>query len=176
MTTALQPIIPFGAVQKTNQSSVIVLVINSLSMISYKFKFIGYFLILAGIILTAVYSFHRVDISTPVFAAYSSFLVTKYFTIIKTNIFEELVILSYLAGFLLTSFSKEKTEHEYYAIIRGRSWQIAILLNSAFLILSTAFIFGRGFLMVLILNLCSTFILYNIIFLLKKRNFDRIKE
>jgi hypothetical protein len=145
-------------------------------MISYKFKIIGYIFILAGIVLTALYSYHRVDISMPVYAVYSSFLVTKYFTIIKTNIFEEVTILSFLAGFLLTAFSKEKTEHEYYATLRGKAWQTAILLNSAWLILSTAFIFGRGFLMVLILNLCSTFILYQIIFLLKKRRFDRIKE
>jgi hypothetical protein len=145
-------------------------------MISYHFKIIGYFLILTGIVLTAVYSFHRVDISMPVYAVYSSFLVTKYFTIIKTNIFEELIILSFLAGFLITSFSKEKSEHEYYATLRGKAWQTAILLNTFFLIFSTALVFGRGFLMVLILNLCSMFILYHIIFLLMKRKFDRINK
>jgi len=145
-------------------------------MISYKFKIIGYFLILAGIILTAIYSFHRVDLSMPVFAAYSSFLVTKYFTIIKTNIFEELILLSFFIGFLLIVFSKERIENEYYTVLRGKSWQTAILLNSILLICSTAFVFGRGFLMVLILNLFSTFILYYLTFQLKKRRFDRIKE
>jgi hypothetical protein len=145
-------------------------------MISYRFKTLGYLFILAGIALTAVYSFHRVDISMPVFAVYSSFLVTKYFTSIRTNIFEELMLLSYFVGFLLIVFSRERTEHEYYTVLRGKAWQTAILLNSTLLIFSTAFVFGRGFLMVLILNLFSIFILYYIVFLLRKRKFDRIKE
>jgi hypothetical protein len=145
-------------------------------MISYKFKIPGYILILAGIVLTAIYSFHRVDISMPVFAVYSSFLLTKYFTVIKTNIFEELIILSFLGGFLLTAFSRERTDHEYYTILRGKAWHLAILLNSVLLVFSTVFIFGRGFLMVLVINLFSTFILYHLIFMVKKRKFDRMKE
>jgi hypothetical protein len=145
-------------------------------MISYKFKIPGYILILAGIVLTAIYSFHRVDISMPVFAVYSSFLLTKYFTVIKTNIFEELIILSFLGGFLLTAFSRERTDHEYYTILRGKAWHLAILLNSVLLVFSTVFIFGRGFLMVLVINLFSTFILYHLIFMFKKRKFDRMKE
>jgi hypothetical protein len=145
-------------------------------MISNRYKLPGYLFILTGIVLTTIYSLHRVDISMPVFAVYSSFLLTKYFTVIKTNIFEELILISFLGGFLLTAFSRERTEHEYYSVIRGKAWHLAILVNSALLIFSTIFVFGRGFLMVLVINLFSTFILYHLIFFFKKRKFDRLKE
>jgi len=143
-------------------------------MISSKYKILGFLLILTGIVFTAVYSLHRVDLSMPVFAVYASYLETKYLTLIKTNIFEELILLSFLAGFLLTAFSKERTEHEYYSTLRVKAWHLAILINSAMLIFSTLFVFGRGFLMLLIFNLFSNFIFYHIIFILKKRKFDRM--
>lgn len=145
-------------------------------MISSKYKIAGIVFILTGLVLTAVYSLHRVDLSMPVLAVHSSYLSTKYFTIIRTNIFEELIFLSFFAGFLLTAFSKEKVEHESYPALRGKAWQVAILINSSLLVFFTLFVFGKGFMMILIFNLFSTFIFYHIIFWLKKRKFERNRE
>ena len=142
-------------------------------MIPYRFKIPGWILILAGIGLTILYSVHRLNIQMPVFAMHSSYVVTKYFTVIRTNIFEEIIFLSYFAGFLLTAFSKEKIEREAYTNIRAQSWRNAILINSALLILCTLFVYGRGFIGVLILNLFSVFIFYHIFFYVKKWRFDR---
>ena len=142
-------------------------------MIPYRFKIPGLILILAGIGLTVLYSVHRLNIQMPVFAMHSSYLVTKYFTVIRTNIFEEMIFLCYFIGFLLTAFSREKTEYAPYASLRAKAWHDAIIFNTVFLILVTLFVYGRGFIAVLILNLFSTFILYLILFFLKKWRYDR---
>ncbi|HOW24750.1 MAG TPA: hypothetical protein PK711_03700 [Bacteroidales bacterium] len=140
-------------------------------MIHYRYKIPGLILILLGIGLTILYSVHRMNLQVPVFAIHSSYLVTKYFTVIKTNIFEEIIFLSYFAGFLLTAFSRERVEHEAYSTMRAIAWQKAILINALLLVLCTLFVFGRGFLAVLIFNMFSVFILYHIIFYVKKRRF-----
>jgi hypothetical protein len=142
-------------------------------MIHYRYKIPGLILILAGIGLTILYSVHRLAIQMPVFAIHSSYLVTKYFTVIRTNIFEEIIFLSYFAGFLLTAFSKEKTEREAYDNLRVKAWKGAILINTSLLIFCTLFVFGRGFIAVLILNLYSAFIFYHILFYLEKWRYDR---
>jgi hypothetical protein len=144
-------------------------------MISNRYKIPGFILILAGMALTAVYTLHRVDLTIPAFAVYSSYIETKYFSIIRTNFFEEVIFTTLFIGFILTSFSKERNEHEYYSVLRGKSWQGAILLNTAMLLFFSLFVFGRGFMMILIFNLFSVFIFYHVIFLVKKRKFDRMK-
>ncbi len=144
-------------------------------MLSFKFKLIGIFLLISGIILTAIYFLHRVDLSIPVFAVQSSYLETHYFTIINNNFFEELIFLSFLSGFLFTSFSREKTEIGEYRQLRGQAWQKAILLNSFFLAFFIVFIFGAGFAAMLIINMFSCFVFYHIIFLSKKRKLLKAK-
>ncbi|MDD5508788.1 MAG: hypothetical protein PHD25_10780 [Bacteroidales bacterium] len=142
-------------------------------MISQRYKIPGYALIMTGILLTILYSVDMVKIKVPVFAIHSSYLATKYFTVIKTNIIEEIIFLCYFAGFLLTAFSREKIENVAYNDLRSASWKSAILINTALLVLTTLFVFGRGFLTVLIINMFSVFILYLILFNIKKRRFDR---
>ena len=145
-------------------------------MIHHRYKILGFILILLGIGLTILYTVHRMSWQVPVFAIHSSYLVTKYFTVIKTNIYEEMIFLSYFAGFLLTAFSKEKVELGAYGGLRAGAWQNAIKINTGLLILCTLFVYGRGFLAVLIFNMFSVFILYHIIFYLKKRRFGRNQD
>ncbi len=142
-------------------------------MLHYKYKPVGLFLILIGIALTCLYFIHRVDISIPVFAIHSSYLETHFFKIIKNNFSEELIFLSFLIGFLLLSFSREKSEFDDYAAIRGQVWQKAIRINTFVLIFCTLFVYGAGFAAILIVNVFSTFVFYNLLFTIKKRKFIR---
>ena len=142
-------------------------------MISYKFKIPGFVLILIGIALTILYYFHKMDWSVPVFAIQSSYLETRYFTIIETNIFEELILLSYFLGFLMTAFSKEKIEQPEYKVLRGKAWQKAVLVNLFILIFGTVFIYGTGFVGLLVFNLVSVFVFFHIFFYFRKRKFRR---
>jgi uncharacterized membrane protein YraQ (UPF0718 family) len=104
---------------------------------------------------------------------FSSYLEHRYFTLIRTNILEELIFIFFLSGFLLTIFSEEKTEHQEYARLRSESWPPAILLNSALLGFFILFVYGAGFAGVLIVNLFSTLAIYHVVFLIKKQKLDR---
>jgi hypothetical protein len=144
-------------------------------MISFKFKLPGILLLSTGFILTAIYFLHRVDLSIPVFALQSSYLETHYFTIINNNFYDELIFLSFFSGFLFTAFSKEKNELDEYQQFRAQAWQKAVLLNTFMLIFFIVFIFGAGFMAMLIINLFSCFVFYHIIFLSKKRKLLKSK-
>ena len=142
-------------------------------MIDHKYKNVGFVFLLGGIVLTTLYFVRRVEITLPVIALSSSYFDTKYLTVIRTNIYEELIFISFLTGFLLTVFSREKPDLEEYRSLRGEAWQIAILLNSAFLAIFIIFVYGAGFMIMLIINMFSAFIFYHTVFLIKKRNLNK---
>jgi hypothetical protein len=137
-------------------------------MFSYKFKYVGLIFVLSGVLLTLLDQIHRLRIRLPVLAVHSSYIQTKYFVIITNNIFEEITMLCLLAGFLFLVFSKEKIELKEYKTLREESWRIAIILNSALLAFSILFIYGKGFIAVLILNMFTYFIFYLMVFMIKK--------
>lgn len=99
-----------------------------------------------------------------VFAIYSSFFKTKWFSPITNNLSEELCIFFVLSGIFLIAFSYEKREQVIYNELRYQSIMIAFFLNFLFLIFSTIFIYGIGFIFFLIVNIFSPFIFYIIIF------------
>jgi len=145
-------------------------------MISYKFKYVGWALFLTGLTLIVLNQIQRIKIKIPVLAVHSSYIQTKYFAIITTNVFEEITLICFLAGFLLTIFSKERVELKEYKTLREESWRIAIFLNSAMLAFSILFIYGKGFAVILILNMFSSFVFYIAVFLVKKARLKLNKE
>jgi hypothetical protein len=138
-------------------------------LLPYKYKWPGAILVLAGLAGLVFYLWFDFRLIVPVFAVYSSFFVTKTFTVIQTNITDELILLSLLAGFFLLVFSKEKTESEELDKIRARAFSKAVLANMVLLFLSVLLIFGNGFLAIALLNLFSTFIFYLVFFYFLKR-------
>jgi hypothetical protein len=137
-------------------------------MVSYKYKFLGVGLLLAGLALLVLNYYHRMKAVMPVFAVQSSYIKTTYLTVIKTNVIEEIIMLCLLGGLLLIVFSYEKKEQIEFINLRNESWRIAIIINSAILVFSVLFIYGKGFLAILILNMYSTPIIYYIVFHIKK--------
>lgn len=138
-------------------------------LLPYKCKWIGMGLVILGITGLIFYLWFDFRLILPVFAVYASFLETRMFTTFRTNIADELIMLSLLAGFLLLVFSKEKTECEILDQIRSRAFLNALLANAGLLIFSILFIYGNGFLTILLLNLFSIFIFYLIFFYVMKR-------
>jgi amino acid transporter len=86
----------------------------------------------------------------------------------RTNIYEEIMMLCFLVGFFLFAFAKEKTELKEYEALRNSSWRMAIVLNTAMLACSIMFIYGKGFVAVILLNMVSVFIFYIVVFTIKK--------
>jgi len=123
----------------------------------------------AGTISAVFYVFFDFSFKVPVFAVYSSFLATKYFTTFKTNFFDELTLLLLISGLALVVFSKEKNETEGLGLVRSKAMTRALIANSIFLFLSVLFIYGSGFIAILAVNIISPFIFYLLFFYLRKR-------
>lgn len=139
----------------------------------YKYKWIGAALIFFGLSGLVVFNLFEFQINLPVFAVYSSFFVTKICTVFRTNVADEFIILSLLVGFSLLIFSKEKIENDIVKQLRLKAFFRAMIANMALLIFSTLFIYGNGYLAVLLLNLFSFSIFYLIFFnILKWKNLD----
>ncbi len=99
----------------------------------------------AGAISAIIYIFFDFKFKIPVFAVYSSFLATKYFTSFKTNFLDELTLLLLISGLSLIVLTKERNETEGLDLYRFRAFFRALIANTIFLLLSVMFVYGGGF-------------------------------
>ena len=134
-----------------------------------KFKIIGWFIlipaIIAGIYLSFA-GFEKLSINSKVFAVINEEFLGKseYFSFIKTDITQTLVGVLFLIGALLVSFSREKIEDEYIAKLRLSSLLWAVLVNYILLLLCFIFVYGTGFLTVMVYNMFTVLIIFIIRF------------
>jgi hypothetical protein len=142
-------------------------------MLPFRYKLAGLILIISGFILTILYFVIDFRFELPVFAIFSSYVETKFLTTFSTNFADELILLTLLAGFLLISFSKEKKEEDYTNALRYKAIIRAVIINSAILLFSILFIYGGGFMGIVILNIYSPFIIYLITFYILKSNLSQ---
>lgn len=136
-------------------------------LIPHKYKFVGIILLLLGIIAAYLRFYLGIKptyLNLPVFAFYSSYLETKSFQVITNNISEEIVSLLLLLGLMFINFSKEVVENEIVNSIRLFSFSSSVLLNSVVLFFSVLFIYGFAFVNLLMLNMFSQLLFYQIIF------------
>lgn len=122
-----------------------------------------------GVLLAVLYTWFDFRLKIPIFAVYSAFLETRMFVTFRTNFSDELTLLTLLTGLALIAFSKEKNEVDGLDLIRLKAMFRAAMVNTAFLLLSALFIFGSGFVAVLVVNLFSFFIFYLLFFYSGKR-------
>ena len=99
-----------------------------------------------------------------VFAVYSAYLDTKYFAVIKNQIAEEIGGALLLCGLFMVAFAKEKDENYRVSTIRLNSFLISTYCNALFLLLAILFIFGLGFVFVMMINLGFWLVVYIIVF------------
>jgi len=143
-------------------------------MLSNKFKIPGYVLIILGFVLTYLYFVVNIRIEIPVLAIVSSFTETKFFTIYKTNVADEFIILSLVAGFCMVVFSKEKNETDSIKKIRTKSLLHTVRIDISLLLFFTLFIYGGGFMVFIVINIVLPFIIYLITFnILKNKELNR---
>jgi hypothetical protein len=139
-------------------------------LLPYRYKWVGAILIFLGLGGLVLFSWSDFRLMLPVFAVYSSFLETKTFAIVQTNVADELIMLFLLAGIFLLAFSKEKMEGENMVRLRSKAIYMALLVNSCLLVFSILFVYGKGFLAALFVNLYSVFLLYLVfLFFLKRK-------
>ena len=133
-------------------------------LLPYSWKIPGWILVAAGAILTGFYIGTSFRITLPVPVLFSAFMEIKYFTTFRTNVADELVMLTLLAGFFMVVFSKEKHEYPELWAMKGKALFKALYINCIILFISIIFIYGQGFMAMLLLNSFSIFILYIAIF------------
>lgn len=130
-----------------------------------KFKKIGWFIlipsVISGIILMT--SDHGTfEINTTVFAIYANEILgqTHYFSFVKTEIVSTLVGVLFIFGGLLVGFSREKNEDEYISNLRLNSLLWAVLVNYLLLLFMLLFIYGLGFLNVMVYNMFTVLVIF----------------
>jgi len=134
-------------------------------LLPFPWKFGGICLTLTGLVLAVLYFWFDFRFTMPVFAVFSSFMETKIFATFKTNFADELIMLLLISGLGLIVFSKEKTESDHLNQARIQALIKAILANTIFLFLSVLFVYGTGFIGILVFNLFSVSIFYLFFFL-----------
>lgn len=142
-------------------------------LVPYRWKFVAYLLILSGLVSAVFYIWFEFRIIVPVFAVWSSFVDTSMFVAFSTNVADELTLLLLFSGLLLLVFCRDKLENDYPDLIRLKAFARAILLNGAFLLFSILFVYGSGFIVVLVINVYSMLIFYHLFFYLQKRDVRR---
>ena len=136
----------------------------------YQFKFVGLILFVFGCILSIVYIWFNFQLRMPVFAIYSAFVEKKIFTIFKTNVADELILILLLSGFLLIVFSREKQENLIPEFLRLKAFMYSLIVNTALLLFSVIFVYGSGFIAVLVFNIISIPVFYlTAFYILKKK-------
>jgi hypothetical protein len=138
-------------------------------LLPFPFKLAGLFLTLGGIATAVLYIWLDFRFTMPVFAVFSSFVETKMFATFRTNFADELAMLLLIAGLGLIVFSKEKNETENLTLVRNKALAKASIANTVFLLFSILFVYGSGFIGILVLNLFAFSIFYLIFFFFLKR-------
>jgi len=123
-----------------------------------RFKKIGWFLFVPGVILGLLFLIFEPDIKflnikVLSIAEKSIFSDADFFTITKNNVLDEIASILLIIGAIFIAFSKEKTEDEFIAKIRLESLVWATYINYAILIFTIIFIYDLTFLWVLVFNM-----------------------
>ena len=138
-------------------------------LFSNKFKIPGLILVIAGLVLAILYFSINLRFEIPVFAVVSSFMETKLFTTFSTNFADELTMILLFSGLFILATSEEKDENEQVKASRQKAVKTALIINSAILAFAILFIYGSGFMAVIIANPFLPFIIYLILFSFLKR-------
>jgi len=91
------------------------------------------------------------------------------FVTFRTNFADDLILLLLIVGFGLIVLSKEKFEFENLDSARAKALVKAIISNNIFLLFFILFVYGSGFIAILVLNLFSLSLFYLIFFYFLKR-------
>lgn len=132
-----------------------------------KFRIYGWTILLFGILLgiTRFYFGIKLEfLNIKVFAVYSKYFETNYFKVIENHVSEELTALLLLVGLFFITFTKEKIENDFVTPLRYKSLILTFYINTALVVLSFLFVYGFGFINVLVINVFSPFIIYIILF------------
>ena len=135
-------------------------------LLPHKFKPVGLLLILPGFLLLLIRYYFEIKpsfLNFKVFAIYSTYLETKYFSVIENHVTEELGGLLLFLGFMFVNLSKEKEEQPEYNQYRYQALIYTFYATYLFLIISILFVFGIAFIKIILLGIVFHSLFYFII-------------
>jgi hypothetical protein len=140
-------------------------------LLPHKYKIIGWFLLILGLIAGCVFFFGDYDTNALTISVISIYNDTGIFggeegflKIIENSIVDELIALSIIIGGLLVGFSREKLEDEFIYKLRKDSLFWAIIFNYIVLIFTVIFIYDFTFFDVLVFNMFTPLLFFIIRF------------
>lgn len=138
-------------------------------LLPHKFKRVGWFILIPAFIiglLLLITNGEFIEINTKIFAVYSDKLFEnkQYFNFIETNIIPTIIGVLFIIGALLVAFSKEKEEDEFIANLRLTSLLWSVLINYLLLLFAFLFVYGIGFLNIMVFNIFTVLLIFIIKF------------
>jgi hypothetical protein len=130
------------------------------------FKLIGWILLVPSTIFGFLLMLSDIEeeftVQSKVFALYNDEIFGKqnHWGLITTDITLTAVGVVFIVGALLVGFSKEKKEDEFIANLRLSSLMWAVWVNYILLLLAFLFIYGMGFLHVMIYNMFTVILIF----------------
>ena len=136
-------------------------------LLPYRFKSIGWVLLIPGLIMGIFYLIKQDDVSPifqlPVISIFNKELFADNIELIKVtqnNVFDEIASILIIGGGILVAFSKEKIEDEYIAKIRLESLVWATYINYAILLITLIFMYELTFFWVLVVNMFTLLLFF----------------
>lgn len=148
----------------------------ALQLLPYPWKYAGISLVSLALVLVAWYLFFDFRLELPVFAVYSKFFQEKFFAVFTTNVADEIIMVCMLTGCLLLVFSAERDEQTAFNQLRLLACFDALKINGVFLLFAILFVYGSGFVIVMLINMVSLLLIYLLCFGVRKRKLLRAKE
>lgn len=138
---------------------------NQKLLLANKFKKIGWFILIPSFFLgifLLLTNGELIQLNVKVLAIFSDHLfeAKKYFKIIETNIIPTLTGVCFILGALLVAFSKEKNEDEFISNLRLTSLLWSVLINYFLLIFAFLFVYGIGFLNIMVYNIFTVLLIF----------------
>jgi len=134
-------------------------------LFSNKYKPVGWFLFLSGMILGIILMLNNInfpnwEVNVFPLVSENDFFSSPAFEWTLNNVADEIASLLVIIGGILVSFSKTKDEDEYISKIRMESLIWATYVNYVVLILAILFVFDISFLSVLIYNMFTILLFF----------------
>lgn len=140
---------------------------GSFYLLPHPYRYIGIVLLFPSTIFFYVFAYLGIKpafLDVHVFAAWSQYFETKYFTVIENNVAEEITLLFFLVSLFFIAFARTAEENEATLVIRFKAMLLAMYVNTALLVVSILFVYGLAFVSIVIVNLFSGLLLFILIF------------
>ncbi len=135
-------------------------------LLPYYFQPVGLILILPGaffLILRFYYEIKPTILDIKFFAFYSTYLGSKYFTVIENHFTEELGGALLFLGLAFVALSKEKDEKPVYNDIRLKAFLVTFIAMYFYLFLAILFVYGLAFIKIILLGLVIQSLIYIVV-------------